>query len=79
MPIVDDRTRRSKYVKALPIDPFDGASLRYRADAGEYLVYSVGSNGVDDGSADTATGQPSDIVVRVRLKGSAASGAGEQH
>lgn len=66
-----------KYASSLPIDPFDGAPLRYRADANGYLVYSVGGNGVDDGGADSESGQPLDVVVRVRHNEPAASGAGK--
>ncbi|HEV3340419.1 MAG TPA: hypothetical protein VG125_08680, partial [Pirellulales bacterium] len=56
-----------KYLDALPSDPYGGAPLHYRVDATEYLVYSVGSNGVDDGGVSEPPGQPADIVVRVRL------------
>jgi hypothetical protein len=55
-----------KFLGALPIDPFSGASLHYRVDAAEYVVYSVGIDGVDDGGASDPPGQPADIVVRVR-------------
>jgi len=55
-----------KYLAALPIDPFSRASLRYRVDPAEYFVYSVGSNGVDDGGVSEPPNQPADIVVRVR-------------
>jgi hypothetical protein len=55
------------YLGAPLIDPFDGAALRYRADAAEYLVYSVGSNGVDDGGVTQPPAPPADIVVRVRI------------
>ncbi len=51
-----------EYLKALPIDPYSGKPLVYRRAenaGGGYLLYSVGSNGVDDGgqrvSVDAAT------------------------
>jgi hypothetical protein len=38
------------YVTAVPLDPVDGQSLRYRFQPdGKFLLYSVGENGVDDG------------------------------
>ena len=36
-------------VAAIPGDPFSGAPLHYRRDAGGYTVYSVGANRKDDG------------------------------
>ncbi|HPF39522.1 MAG TPA: hypothetical protein P5081_07920 [Phycisphaerae bacterium] len=37
------------YMPRLPIDFGDGNSLRYHPIEGDYLLYSVGSDGVDDG------------------------------
>ncbi len=38
------------FLSAVPLDPVDGNPLRYRLNAnGAYLLYSVGSNGKDDG------------------------------
>ena len=56
------------FLDSLPVDPFDGASLRYRVDAEEYLVYSIGADGRDDGGNSSPTGAPPDLVVRVRRK-----------
>lgn len=56
------------HLRALPIDPGDGAQLRYRIDSTEYLVYSVGADAVDDGGRPAPPGQRGDIVVRVRRK-----------
>jgi hypothetical protein len=36
-------------LKAVPLDPFDGKPLRYRATADGVIVYSVGPDGSDDG------------------------------
>ena len=33
----------------LPVDPFDGRTLRYVVQADRYLLYSVGQDGVDNG------------------------------
>ena len=47
------------YVAVIPVDPVDGRPLRYHLQTdGNFLLYSVGANGVDDGgnaaSADHA-------------------------
>jgi hypothetical protein len=57
-----------KYSESLPSDPFDGASLRYRVDADEYVVYSVGSNLADDGGSSEPSAQPADVVVRISTR-----------
>ena len=42
------------YLAAVPLDPVDGQPLRYRCNAdGTFLLYSVGSDGVDDGGDPT--------------------------
>ena len=57
------------FLASLPSDPFSTGPLRYRADETEFLVYSVGSNGVDDGGrSDPPASQPADLIVRVRRK-----------
>jgi hypothetical protein len=35
--------------RALPNDPFDGQPLRYKTHGANYAIYSVGSDGRDDG------------------------------
>jgi hypothetical protein len=35
--------------KAMPADPFDGRPLRYKTHGASYVVYSVGSDGQDEG------------------------------
>lgn len=50
------------FLKQLPTDPFDGKPLRYVVKDGEYLLYSVGKNGVDDGGQGD---YDPDIVFRV--------------
>jgi len=44
------------YLKSLPVDPFDGKTLRYLRKDDGFIIYSVGVNGVDDG------GQP--VLIR---------------
>jgi hypothetical protein len=48
------------YLDALPIDPFSGEPMRYRATGTEYVVYSVGINGKDEGGeqAEAAPWRP---------------------
>lgn len=57
-----------RFLSSLPIDPCDGQPLRYRVEPTEYLIYSVGPDGVDDGGRPAAQGQAGDSVVRVRRK-----------
>jgi hypothetical protein len=35
--------------KAVPADPYDGKPLRYKTHGASYVVYSIGSDGQDDG------------------------------
>ncbi|GAG36566.1 unnamed protein product, partial [marine sediment metagenome] len=41
------------YVDALPQDPFDGQTFRYRRDGDGFLLYSIGRDRTDDGGAPT--------------------------
>jgi hypothetical protein len=38
-----------KYLQSVPFDPFGGNPLVYRAQGTNWLLYSVGADGVDDG------------------------------
>jgi hypothetical protein len=49
-----------EFVKEVPLDPYDGKSLRYRKLAKGYVVYSVADNGRDDGGAEWRN--PKDVV-----------------
>ncbi len=57
-----------KYLAAIPDDLFSGKALIYRPNDAGYLLYSVGSNGKDDGG-QSADDQPrgDDLVVRMPL------------
>lgn len=60
------------FMPAVPSDPFDGASLRYRKGVAEYTIYSVYENRVDDGGMQPPAGkkrqqQPLDWAFRVVL------------
>jgi hypothetical protein len=70
-----------EYLHSVPQDPFDGAPLKYRADADTYIVYSVDVNRADDGGALYGFGSgvpgrnrafrdmsPRDIGIRVPLR-----------
>ncbi len=53
------------WIDAVPLDPFDGQTLRYRPLEPGYVVYSVGPDGEDGGGR--RTGQPDgDIVISVQ-------------
>ncbi len=56
------------FLKAVPLDPFDGQPLRYKADAAGLTVYALGENGKDDGglTQQPPDGKPLDIGFRVR-------------
>jgi hypothetical protein len=44
-----------EFVAAVPRDPVDGQPLRYRLNKdGTFLLYSIGSNGIDDGGVGAA-------------------------
>jgi hypothetical protein len=55
--------------KLLPRDPIDGAPLRYKTRGASYAVYSIGSDGQDDGGAvwdSNYTKAPQDISFVVK-------------
>ncbi len=41
-----------QFLDAIPTDPFDGASLRYRRLVRGYVIYSVDQDGHDDGGRE---------------------------
>ena len=45
------------FLDAVPLDPYDGKPLRYRAEENGYLLYSVGENRQDDGGVQTENRQ----------------------
>ena len=50
-----------QFLFATPVDPFDGAPLRYRRLAKGYLIYSVDRDGHDDGGREKPPGwKPTD-------------------
>jgi hypothetical protein len=58
-----------EFFRTVPIDPYDGKSLRYHPNAdGTYLLYSIGEDGVDDGGDPTnsASGSSSFYWQRAR-------------
>jgi hypothetical protein len=40
------------FCAAVPLDPFDGAPVRYKRLVAGYVVYSIGADGKDDGGAE---------------------------
>ncbi len=55
---------------SLPMDPFSGDALLFKLEDRSYVIYSIGSNGKDDGGAVETDDQDRrlDIGVRVRLR-----------
>ncbi|MGA3283911.1 MAG: hypothetical protein ABSD57_05575 [Verrucomicrobiota bacterium] len=50
-----------EFLSTVPVDPFDGAQLRYHRLAKGYVIYSVGADGHDDGGREKpADWKPSD-------------------
>ena len=48
------------------VDPFDGRPLRYRVETDGVSVYSIGTNGIDDGGDIVRrTGNPDDVGFRL--------------
>ncbi|HVX60101.1 MAG TPA: hypothetical protein VHC19_05865 [Pirellulales bacterium] len=64
-----------KFLSQLPLDPYGGAPLRYRLDAQEYTVYSIGKDGIDQGGRSEPAGQADDVAVRVRRVDTPGTGA----
>jgi hypothetical protein len=50
-PAAIDELRKDGLLAAVPLDPFDGAPLRWKLRTDGVVVYSVGQDGVDDGGA----------------------------
>src|SRR5256885_11830087 len=44
-----------RFLQAVPLDPFDGAPLRYKLLTEGYVVYSIGPDGLDDGGKEPRT------------------------
>ncbi|HJT33072.1 MAG TPA: hypothetical protein VJ783_13605 [Pirellulales bacterium] len=58
------------YMPTVPLDPFDGGPLRFRADGQRFVVYSIGPDCADDGGAPFKNlDQPYDIEFRVSYEG----------
>ncbi|MDR3583139.1 MAG: hypothetical protein P4L62_02155 [Candidatus Pacebacteria bacterium] len=53
------------YISGVPLDPFDGKPIRYSAE--KKIIYSVGSNLIDDGgsSSDANWQSGNDLVFKV--------------
>jgi len=56
-----------KYLPQVPIDPFDGQPLRYVLRNQQYVIYSVGEDGVDNGGQGNDAGQP-DLLFPVQRR-----------
>ncbi|HYW79334.1 MAG TPA: hypothetical protein VE890_07130, partial [Thermoguttaceae bacterium] len=47
------------YLSEVPEDPFSSSPLIYRRAGDEYVLYSVGKDGIDDGGPPTDSGDES--------------------
>jgi len=57
-----------KYLSAVPLDPFDGRPLRYRRLENGVIIYSVSSDGIDDGgNLDSAHPNQPGVDIGYRL------------
>ncbi len=56
------------YLEAVPIDPFDGHPLRLAIKNNQWIIYSIGPDGVDDGGIEMVHGK-GDVTFRVALPG----------
>lgn len=57
-----------EYLEEVPIDPFDGKTIKYRRMEPGYVLYSVGMDGKDDGGKERTTkkrGEPYDSTFVV--------------
>lgn len=64
------------HLPRVPLDPFDGSAMRYRAPSGgesRPLLYSVGADGVDDGGLMPTTKEDRSAVSRLPSSGSTGS------
>ena len=59
---------REAGLKAVPTDPYSGGPMHYKVIDGKPVVYSVGSDGKDDGgTVDWDNGnKPGDFIFRIR-------------
>jgi len=48
-----------RFLPTVPLDPFDGAPLRYKPLAKGYVIYSIGPDGRDDGGKEPPSRRPS--------------------
>ena len=56
------------FIPQVPNDPFRGAPLEFRVTESDYRIYSVGTDGTDQGGIAEGSGAPGDIVFRVPLR-----------
>ena len=57
------------FCKAVPTDPIDGKPLRFKTHGASYAVYSIGSDGKDDGGVtwdSNYTKVPQDVSFVVK-------------
>jgi hypothetical protein len=50
-----------EYLQRVPLDPFSGRPMVYRQQGSNWLLYSVGEDGVDDGGESVADSVPGTV------------------
>jgi hypothetical protein len=53
------------YLAAVPMDPFDGHPLRLAIRNGNWIIYSIGPDGIDDGGAEMQQGK-GDVIFTLK-------------
>lgn len=51
LPASWDELTQAKLISAVPIDPFDGKSMRFAVHGDYVFIYTIGRNGIDHGGA----------------------------
>jgi hypothetical protein len=56
-----------EFCASIPIDPFDGAPVKYKKLENGYVIYSIGADGKDDGGAEYDPKNPAgyDLTFKV--------------
>lgn len=60
------------YLNAIPIDPFDGHPLRLAIRNNQWIIYSIGPDGVDNGGIEMAKGN-GDLIFTLKASAVAAT------
>ena len=56
LPVSWDELVEAKLIPAVPVDPFDGKPMRFALHKDFVFIYTIGTNGVDNGGAPFMVG-----------------------